>query len=289
MQLSIFNDESLVTNPIKLKNISSKIKLDKTQPFLRYPGSKFRAAKYIAPFWADIVIEEYREPFLGSGAIFFKMPKVEFSWLNDFDQELINLFQIVSSKENREKLINLNLNITPSKDYFNHLKSSNPSNKLQKAFKYFVINRMAYSGIMKHPNWGFHPIKSVQPDKWAARLNEAGLKLQDNVKITSHHFTEIIEAPSNKSVWLFVDPPYFKADQTRAYLHSFKLEDHLELMESLKKTPHKFCLTYDNCDEIKSLYSWANIHEIDWMYHTANSNVTTRKIGKELIITNYDF
>jgi DNA adenine methylase len=88
---------------------------------------------------------------------------------------------------------------------------------------------------------------------------------------------------------LFVDPPYFKADQTRAYLHSFKLEDHLELMESLKKTPHKFCLTYDNCDEIKSLYSWANIHEIDWMYHTANSNVTTRKIGKELIITNYDF
>ena len=58
-------------------------------------------------------------------------------------------------------------------------------------------------------------------------------------------------------------------------------------MEELKKSKHKFCLTYDNCNEIKDLYKWANIHEYNWMYHTANSNATSRKMGRELIITNY--
>ena len=96
------------------------------------------------------------------------------------------------------------------------------------------------------------------------------------------------EAPSDKKVWLFIDPPYFKADQKRAYLHSFTRADHLQLLEVLKKTKHLFCLTYDNCEEIKELYSWAKIYERGWMYHTANSNVTTRKMGRELIISNYE-
>ena len=58
-------------------------------------------------------------------------------------------------------------------------------------------------------------------------------------------------------------------------------------MGLLKRTKYYFCLTYDNCPEIKEMYSWAKIHEVEWMYHTANSNETTRKKGKELIITNY--
>ena len=49
----------------------------------------------------------------------------------------------------------------------------------------------------------------------------------------------------------------------------------------------EFLLTYDNCNEIKKLYSWANIKEVSWRYHTANSNNTTRKMGNELIIKNY--
>lgn len=116
---------------------------------------------------------------------------------------------------------------------------------------------------------------------------KASEKLQLNVQIESLHFSEIIQKESDKNVWLFLDPPYFSADQKRAYAKSFVLKDHFDLHDILKNTPFKFCLTYDNCDEIKELYSWANIHEIEWMYHTANSNVTQRKKGKELIITNY--
>lgn len=284
----MFDQDKKSNNTKKLeKKVFSTNKMDKVRPFIRYPGSKFNASKYIQPFWEAVNFHEYREPFLGSGAIFFKMPKAKYSWLNDFDKDLINLFKVVASSSKRDQLIQLISGVKPSPEYFEELKSSRPKSILEKAFWYFVINRTAYSGIMKNPNWGFHPIKSVQPDKWPARIYEAGVKLEKDVHITSTHFKDVISAPSERSVWMFVDPPYFLADQKRAYSHYFTLEDHLDLEQSLRSTQHKFCLTYDNCDQVKDLYHWANIHEIDWMYHTANSNVTTRKVGKELIITNY--
>ena len=261
--------------------------MDKVRPFLRYPGSKYNASKYIAPFWNSIKFDEYREPFLGSGAVFFKMPKAKTSWLNDIDQDLINSFIVVSDKKQRQRLIKKIDQIKPSKELFEELKRWNPKTNIDKAFRYFVINRTAYSGIMNLPNWGFSLTKSVQPDKWGDRLIQSGQKLE-GVKITCKSYIEVIAAPSDKKVWLFIDPPYFKADQKRAYLHSFTRADHLQLLEVLKKTKHLFCLTYDNCEEIKELYSWAKIYERGWMYHTANSNVTTRKMGRELIISNYE-
>jgi len=290
MRLKLINNTSNNNGNVRQLDIS-KIKpqkSDKTRPFLRYPGSKYNASKYIAPFWNSVKFEEYREPFLGSGAIFFKMPKAQTSWLNDIDHDLINSFQVVSNPKLRTKLIKKIEKITPSKRLFQKLKEWEPKTKIDKAYRYFVINRTAYSGIMNLPNWGFHPTKSVQSNKWADRLIQAGKKLENKVKITNVSFLEVIKKPSSKKVWLFIDPPYYKADQKRAYSHSFTHEDHIKLLEALKKTKHFFCLTYDNCEEIKKLYSWANIYEIDWMYHTANSNVTTRKVGRELIISNYE-
>ena len=186
MQLKLINDTNNQVGDIRKLNIAliKNQKTDNVRPFLRYPGSKYNASKYIAPFWNSISFEEYREPFLGSGAIFFKMPKAKESWLNDIDQDLINAFTIVSDKKLRQKLIKKIKNIQPTKELFEKLKAWNPTNNLDKAYRYFVINRTAYSGIMNLPNWGFHPIKSVQPEKWPDRINQSGQKL-DDVKIKS--------------------------------------------------------------------------------------------------------
>lgn len=283
------NNRKLLGQKVKrldITNFKSR-GVDKTRPFLRYPGSKYNASKYIEPFWTDLEFEEYREPFLGSGAVFFKMPKKKISILNDVDEELINCFKVVSDKALIKRMKNDVFKINPSKEWFEELKKSIPNDSYQRALRYFLINRTAYSGIMNMPNWGFHKTKSVQPNKWSERLEKSFEKLKDNVEITSLHFKEIIEQKSNKKVWMFIDPPYFNADQKRAYTKSFEIQDHILLENTLRKTKHKFCLTYDNCSEVIELYKWANIFEVEWMYHTANSRVTTRKKGKELIITNY--
>jgi DNA adenine methylase len=287
-QLQIFDLKEVISssdNIIYHSKPSKKVFIDKVSPPIRYPGSKFRASKLILPH-LDIEHTEYREPFLGSGAIFFTKKRSNYNWLNDIDNDLIITFQIISDKQQRNELICRAKNFIPSKEAFDILKAKKYINPIDIAYRYFVINRTAYSGIMKLPNWGFHPIKSVQPDKWPTRIMEAGIKLEGS-QITKLDFAEVILSPSENDVLIFVDPPYFLADQKRAYLHSFTMPDHIRLMEVLKQTNHKFCLTYDNCNEVKELYSWANIHEYNWMYHTANSNTTTRKMGRELIITNY--
>ncbi|GAG91661.1 unnamed protein product [marine sediment metagenome] len=215
------------------------------------------------------------------------MPKAKYSWLNDIDFDLINTFKTIANPHLRKKIYKKFKNMNPTKERFEELKKWKPKTEVDKAYRYFVINRTAYSGIMNLPNWGFHPAKSVQPSKWGERINTAGEKIESNVLITCKSFEDVILSHSSRKVWLFVDPPYFKADQKRAYFHSFDIDDHLKLLKTLKRTEHLFCLTYDNCEEIKELYSWANIYEIEWRYHTANSNVTGRKMGKELIISNY--
>lgn len=288
MQLSIFNTTFPTSNITTLNANDYRFSsMDGTRPFLRYPGSKFRAAKYIEPFWTSVSFDEYREPFLGCGAIFFRMPKAKISWLNDVDKDLIDTFNVVSTPTLRKKLLEMVYGINPTKELFEKLKTWKPQGIIERAYRYFFINRTSYSGIMNMPNWGFHPIKSVQADKWVDRIIEAGLKLESKVKITNLSYSEVITKESNERVWLFLDPPYFKADQKRAYSNSFTYSDHLQLEKLLRKTNHLFCLTYDNCDEIKELYSWAYIHEVEWRYHTANSNVTSRKMGRELIIANY--
>jgi len=256
-------------------------------PF-RFPGSKAQAIKFIKPFWEAVSHDEYREPFFGGGAVFFAKPKVKFNWLNDISSDLITTCKIVADPKRRKELISKVIMEIANKKRHEEIKNWQPQDTLEIAHRFFYLNRTSYSGIMKKPAWGYHDKKSVPPQRWGKRIEESGLKLE-GTKLTSEDFSKVIEAPrSGNSVFMFIDPPYFKADQKRAYEFSFKIEDHLRLAQILKKTPHKFCLTYDDCKEIRELYSWARIHPVSWRYHTANSNKAKRKMGSELIITNFE-
>src|SRR5437868_2549653 len=66
-------------------------------PF-RWPGGKFYALKILRPFWLAVEHDEYREPFVGGGSIFFSKRKVRFNWLNDIDSALITTYRVMSDK-----------------------------------------------------------------------------------------------------------------------------------------------------------------------------------------------
>mgnify|MGYP001345421626 CR=1 FL=1 len=99
-QLKLFNTIGKKNGIYQLDITNFKsTKSEKTRPFLRYPGSKYNACKYISPFWENICFDEYREPFLGSGAVFFKMKKCKVNILNDLDKELINCYEVLKDKK----------------------------------------------------------------------------------------------------------------------------------------------------------------------------------------------
>ncbi len=255
-------------------------------PF-RFPGSKAQAIKYIRPHWECNPHTEYREPFLGGGAVFFSKPRVPSIWLNDIDEGLVTTYKTIQDAESCSLLIERVSQEEATKERHTEMKHWKPKTALDIAHRYFYLNRTSYSGIMKKPAWGYHPKKSVPPERWEPRILQAHEKLQ-GVKITSQDFKSVIEAPTrNDSVFMFIDPPYYEADQKRAYEHSFTQTDHARLAAILKETDLPFCLTYDNCEPVRDLYDWATITSVSWRYHTANSRKASRKMGQELIISNY--
>ena len=225
--------------------------------------------------------------------------------LNDADPELVNCY--LQIQNNVEGLIGLLDGYEASKEKHHYFKNVyQPSNELERAFRWYYLNRTSYSGIMNPVNcyWGYGPKYSMQPHTWPRHLRRCSKKLQGG-EITCEDFQQVIEqAPDD--AFLFVDPPYFNADQDKFYTHSFTLEDHFKLAELLREHSPRlnFLLTYDNSPEARKLYGWASrIPEKEWDYtinrtddQKKNGNGSypqkpkkkgKRYTGKEIFVLNY--
>ncbi len=265
-------------------------------PF-RYPGGKFYARKLIL----ELIPEHthYIEPFAGGGSIFFAKEKTHKNQLNDIDKQLINCLTIMRDKA--DKLIEALKGEEAIKERHTYFKNEyKPKNALEKAKRWFYLNRTSYSGIMKPQNcfWGYGEKYSMRPENWPRNILRTSEKLK-NVDLTSYDFEDVIENAPDGS-FLFIDPPYFNADQDKFYTHSFKREDHYRLADILKKHNKrlKFMITYDNSPEVRELYQWVDhILEREWNYTIsrtddqkkgAEKKKGSRSKGKEIFIINYD-
>jgi len=285
-------------------------------PF-RYAGGKFYARKLILTHIPEHT--HYIEPFSGGASIFFAKNKVINNQLNDLDVNLINTLKIIRDNPNGlieflkvrfvkdsripkkyVKGVSLGSPLPASKELHSFFKHEyKPKNELETAGRWFYLNRTTYSGIMNFQNmyWGYGDKYSMQPKNWPANILRTSSKLQ-NIQLTSIDFEEVIDnAPDN--TLLFIDPPYYSADQDKFYTHSFLLEDHHRLERCLRRNANRLFLfvTYDNIDEVKRLYNWMpEIHDKEWNYCIQRTddqkNGTSKKgeryKGKEIFILNYN-
>lgn len=258
----------------------------KPLPF-RYPGGKFYAMNILQPFWESVEHKEYREPFAGGATVFFHKPKSEKNWLNDMDCELMDCYRIMQDEETRVRLAQDFETEIATKERWREVFDSVPVSQFDVARKYYYLNRTSFSGKLVSAAWGYRPKRSLPPERWKERIIPCGEALE-NVKLTNVDFSEVIRA-EGEDVLLYVDPPYFLPPKHKHYRHGFDPEDHVRLAEELRNTNHHFFLTYDDCPEIRELYSWANIYNANFVYRVDNSatNQGERQLGFELIISNY--
>ena len=284
-------------------------------PF-RYAGGKFYARKLILEHIAPHTT--YIEPFCGGASIFFCKEKVENNWLNDIDDELVNTLLVIRDRPNElidmlkvrpEDVSRVPMDLvgdTPIGEPMPALKQLHhffknvyvPQNDLERAYRWFYLNRTSYSGIMNFNNmyWGYGAKYSMQPKNWAANILRTSEKLQ-GVQITCLDFEEVIDNAVDGAL-LFVDPPYFSADQDKFYEHFFARDDHYRLLECVRRNADRlnFFITYDNVPEVRELYGWVReMYDKEWNYciqrtddQTGRTNDKgTRYKGKELFIINY--
>ena len=177
----------------------------------------------------------YCEPFAGGASIFFAKPSAGRSILNDLDGDVINVLTCI--RDNAEGLIDLLDGLPASKALHAFYKAEyEPITPLQRAFRWYYLNRNL---VQRH-----HAARKLLLGGMATSIPCArrigppiyGLfsdKLQ-GVELSAVDFEDVIDqVPSD--TFLFVDPPYFKADQAKFYNCTFGPVDHERLAACLER------------------------------------------------------
>ncbi|MCY3859275.1 MAG: DNA adenine methylase [Gammaproteobacteria bacterium] len=268
-------------------------------PF-RYPGGKFYARRQILDEVPSH--DTYSEPFAGGASIFFAKPQCAVEMLNDLDEEVVNTLRQI--RDRVEDLIQLLDGIKATKKNHAYFKREyEPTTGLERALRWYFLNRTSYSGIMRPENcyWGYGRKYSMRPENWPPHLRTVSDRLQ-GVELTSIDFELAIDALPD-GTFAFVDPPYYAADQQKFYACTFTRADHARLVSCLKRNSDRirFLLTYDEHPDIKAMYEWVDsMSKKQWNYTLNRTDDQrngaklkdgfrgVRQKGRELFIRNYD-
>ena len=255
---------------------------------LRYPGGKQKTVKEIAKYIPEF--KEFREPFVGGGSVFLylkqKYPDRTF-WINDKFYDLYIFYKELQNNPQKviEKVLHYK-DYSDGKELFLLLKDNfYKMDTLTQAAAFFVLNRITFSGTTQ--SGGFS--KGAFEKRFTISSIERIKKFYpflEGVKITNSDYEDVIQK-SGKDVFIFLDPPYYKAKKSMLYgkngdLH--KSFDYERLADVLKRCSHKWLMTIDNSDYIKNLFSFAYIKEWNLTY---GMRIVNSQKEKELFISNY--
>lgn len=266
---------------------------------LRYPGGKSRLMKYIDPYFPS-KIDRYLEIFVGGGSVLLHViQKYNPSEIiaNDIDSELINYYRVVQNEEVNKQLIELILEQKGNHSdesfsaVFNALRDNDFYSPLYRAMKYFVINKNGFNGL-RRSTFSKQAFERNFKDSNIKRLKAIG-----NV-ITRVNFQNVdfrkIDLNNIKGFFIYLDPPYHDNSAEGLYgkdgkYHSeFDHETFVEFVKILAEN-NKVMVSYDNCEWVREKFKDFNQYTFDVAYSMTNHNNTKKaKIGKEIIITNYD-
>ncbi|WP_428009611.1 DNA adenine methylase [Baaleninema sp.] len=261
---------------------------------LRYPGGKSRALRRIfAKFPPQI--EEFREPFVGGGSVFIEFkrlyPQIPV-WINDLNPEVYCFWKAAQSQlpELVEKVRDIKANRQDGRELFEELANVDVEelSEVDRAVRFFVLNRITFSGTIEAGGYSQKSFEERFTDSSIARLSQLKSVLK-NVKITNLDYSELLKKPG-RNVLIFLDPPYFTATKSKLYGKRGALHanfDHQRFAKDLKACSHNWLITYDDCEEVRQDFEFANLYEWQLQYGMNNYKQGKAEKGAELFITNY--
>lgn len=227
-------------------------------------------------------IEIYVEPFMGSGALGFRLlyeKRIKkLCIFNDINADLINFWNDVKNNNIIDHYPN-NLTMEKAKAIYQEIPKFG-----KKGWQYLFQNRLGFSG---RENTSFSETRYKL--KYYDCLNRVKLceKLlnENNTKIYNKSYQEIIKEYDSEKTLFYLDPPYYDIACIK-YLYKHSAMNFNELLEICKSIKGKFILSLNNHPKVKEMFKDFNIYEWEKVYHMKAKNKNS-KIGEELLITNF--
>ena len=262
---------------------------------LRYPGGKSAMAGLLREIRRLNYLGGYAlaEPFAGGAGASLALLYLEETkqiFINDADTSIYDFWWSLTNRPTQflDYLSNAEITIDEWRHQHDVYKRSCRASRIQRGFATFFLNRCNHSGIVVTGG----PIGGInQTGKWKidARFNKPNLlsrcnkvvEYRDRISVSNKDGIDFLSSADIQTTMFFIDPPYFEKGAT-LYLDSLEHQDHRSLAKRLKEMKNDvWILTYDDCPEIREIYSsWANIQPYSLRY-----TAQTRRYGAEILIT----
>lgn len=265
----------------------------KAAPFLKWAGGKTELLPEIANRLPRS-FNTYWEPFLGGGALFFRVSPVA-AVLSDANEELINCYLVV--RNNLPELITHLKKHVVKKDYFLTLRKSQPwqLDPVSRAARLIFLNKTCFNGLYRVNQRGEFNVPFGDYDNpriFDQAILEADSALLQKSEILCRDFRHLLYK-TQPDDFVYFDPPYVPLSNTSSFTaYSETPFDHREqrslsrVYKALNERGCRVMLSNSDSPAVASLYKDFNIEKVH-VSRAINSRADRRGKIPELIITNY--
>jgi len=288
---------STVQIPSKGKQLSAS----KASPFLKWAGGKARLLAQFEKLFPESW-KAYHEPFLGGGAVFFRLTatgRVQQGSLSDINEGLVECYEMVRDQVDDVIEALREHEEAHSDDYYYQVRgiSSESLDAPQRAARMIYLNKTCYNGLYRVNSRGkFNvPVGSyVNPTVCDEANLRSASKALENTDICVASFSTVVDR-AEEGDFVYLDPPYVPVSKTANFTSyskgGFTEEDQKNLAATFAELHDKGCkVMLSNSDSplVRALYSdsrW-RIEEV-FARRNINSKGTKRGSITELVVLSY--
>jgi len=259
-------------------------------PFIKWAGGKRSIISELLKF-VPTSFNDYYEPFLGGGAVFFNLSdKIKKAWLSDVNAELVLAYKMI--QDNPDALIQsleAHKRKHEEQDYYYKIRGKYISkDSIETASRFIYLNKTCFNGLYRVNKSGkFNVPRGSYKNPLICDIDNIMLahKTLEKAVLKKYSFEKI---DPKEGDFIYCDPPY--DDTFSNYSASgFGKEEQEKLRNYVDKWSKMGChvmISNSDTDFIRKLYSKYYIYEIQ-APRNINCKVEGRKPLTELIIVSY--
>lgn len=206
--------------------------ITKRKPFLRWAGGKNWLIKHLNQLIPQNGINNYHEPFLGSGAVFLSINSFKTAYLSDLNKDLILTYKAL--KESPEMIIHFLKGFENTQDFYYLIRDQTFDNPIKQAAKFIFLNQTSFNGIYRVNLKGIYNVPFGYRTK--TFLEEDVLRnVSQSLKFANlfEGDFELVKENIKRKDLIFLDPPYTVSHNNNGFIKYnqklFSLDDQYRL------------------------------------------------------------
>jgi DNA adenine methylase len=265
----------------------SNISQDKIHPFVQWVGGKRKIAEQLAEYIPS-GLNNYYEPFLGGGALFFQVSHLfKKCFLSDINLDLVTCYNAVKNNPETVNFLLEQHKKMHSREYYYQVRDVNNSNNPDIiSARFLYLNRYSFKGIYRINKNGSLDLSFSTKIYRTNRIYDKIKSCSDLLKNATIYANDFSFVPVRKNDFVYLDPPYHKSGEDFYTRLPFDESEQIRLRDfvnMLHKKGVKFIVSNSDTKFIRDIYKGYKINTIEVKYSIRDKK---QKI-QELVITNY--